>query len=78
MGSRMTLSVTTIISLNRIARLVFVVDKCCAFFAAGREFVDVIWTSFGFKGLCQSSETILGDMKIQCSVCKKSLIYSYV
>jgi hypothetical protein len=32
-------------------KLVFVMVKCCVFFAVRAEFLNIIYMSFGFKGL---------------------------
>jgi hypothetical protein len=36
------LRVTTIISLNSVNRLIFVMVKCCVFFAVRTEFLNVV------------------------------------
>jgi hypothetical protein len=45
------LSETAIISSNFINKLIFVTATRCVFFAVRPEFVHIILTSFGFKGL---------------------------
>jgi hypothetical protein len=45
---------TEIISLHSVNQLIFVMVKCGVFFAVRTEFLNIIWTSFGFKGLCVS------------------------
>jgi hypothetical protein len=42
---------TAIISLNSVNQLIFVMVKCGVYFAVRTEFLNIIWTSFGFKGL---------------------------
>jgi hypothetical protein len=42
---------TAIISLNNINQLIFVMVKCDVLFEVRTEFLNIIWTSFGFKGL---------------------------
>jgi hypothetical protein len=42
---------TEIISLNNINQLIFVMETRCVFFAVRTEFLNIIQTSFGFKGL---------------------------
>jgi hypothetical protein len=38
------------ISLNSIKQLIFVMVKCGVLFEVRTEFLNIIWTSFGFKG----------------------------
>jgi hypothetical protein len=40
-----------ILSINRVNRLIVVMVKCCVFFAVRTEFLNIIWTRFGFSGL---------------------------
>jgi hypothetical protein len=42
---------TTIISLNSVKQLIFLTVKSCAFFAVRTEFLNIIFTIVGFKGL---------------------------
>jgi hypothetical protein len=44
-------SATAFISLNSVNQLVFVMVKCGVLFEVRTEFLNVIYTSFGFKGL---------------------------
>jgi hypothetical protein len=39
------------ISLNSINQLIFVLIECCGFFAVRTEFLYIVYSSFGFKGL---------------------------
>jgi hypothetical protein len=39
------------ISLNSVNKMFFVMVKCGVFFAVRTEFLNIILTSFGFKGL---------------------------
>jgi hypothetical protein len=41
----------TIISLNSVNQLIFVMVKCGVFFAVRTEILNIIQTSFGFKEL---------------------------
>jgi hypothetical protein len=41
---------TAIISLNSVNQMIFVMVKCSVFFAVRTEFLNIIQTSFGFKG----------------------------
>jgi hypothetical protein len=38
-------------SLNSVTQLIFVMVKCGVFFAVRTEFLNMIYTSFGFSGL---------------------------
>jgi hypothetical protein len=38
-----------ILAVNSINQLIFVTLKCNVFFAEGNEFLNIIYTSFGFK-----------------------------
>jgi hypothetical protein len=40
-----------IIYLNSVNQLIFVMVKCSVFFAVRTELLNIIYTSFGFKGL---------------------------
>jgi hypothetical protein len=40
-----------IISLNTVDKLIFVMVKCGVLFEVRTEFLNIIYTSFGFKGL---------------------------
>jgi hypothetical protein len=40
-----------ITSLNSVNQLIFVIVKCGVLFEVRTEFLNVIYTSFGFKGL---------------------------
>jgi hypothetical protein len=40
-----------IISLNSINQLIFLLVKCCVLFEVRAEFLNIISTSFGLKGL---------------------------
>jgi len=40
-----------IVSLNSVNQLIFVMVKCGVLFEVRTEFLNVILTSFGFKGL---------------------------
>jgi hypothetical protein len=51
MGSVWFSEQTAIISLNSVNQFIFVMVKCCVFFAVRTEFLNIIYTSFGFKGL---------------------------
>jgi hypothetical protein len=42
---------TVIISLNGVNQLIFVMVKCGVFFEVRTEFLNIIYTSFGFKAL---------------------------
>jgi hypothetical protein len=44
---------TAIISLNNINQLIFVMMKCGVLFDVRTEFLNIIYTSFGFKGLSE-------------------------
>jgi hypothetical protein len=44
---------TAIISLNSIKKFIFVMVKCGIFFSVRTEFLNIILTSFGFKGLIE-------------------------
>jgi hypothetical protein len=46
--------------LKSINHLISVMVKCCVFFAVRTEFLNIIWTSFGFKGLI-----LYGSVKIR-------------
>jgi hypothetical protein len=53
-----------IISLNSVTQLIFVMVKCCVFFAVRTEFLNIILTSFGFKGLIRSYDIDLIEKTI--------------
>jgi hypothetical protein len=55
------------VSLNRINQLIFVTVKCCVFSAVRAVLLNVVQTSFGFKGL--------GECYITC-VESVAMIYS--
>jgi hypothetical protein len=40
-----------ITSLNSVNQLIFVMVKCGVLFEVQTGFLNIIWTSFGFKGL---------------------------
>jgi hypothetical protein len=42
---------TVIISLNSINQLIFVMVMCGVLFKVRTKFLNIIYTSFGFKGL---------------------------
>jgi hypothetical protein len=48
-----------IISLNSVNQLIFVMVKSCVFFAVRTEFLNIIYTNFGFKGLKDNVKTDL-------------------
>jgi hypothetical protein len=52
-GFRMIFDVNSDYFLNSVNQLIFVMVKCCVFFAVRAEFLNIILTSFGFKGLRQ-------------------------
>jgi hypothetical protein len=39
--------------LNNINQLIFVMVKCSVFFVVRTEFLNIIYMSFGFKGLME-------------------------
>jgi hypothetical protein len=39
--------------------MIFVMVKCCVFFAVRTEFLNIIYKSFGFKGLKEVDHAIL-------------------
>jgi hypothetical protein len=41
----------SIISENSVNQLIVVIVKCCVFFEVRTKFLNIIYTSFGFKGL---------------------------
>jgi hypothetical protein len=47
----MTSMWTEIIFLNTINQMIFVMVKSCVLFEVRTEFLNVIYTSFGFRGL---------------------------
>jgi hypothetical protein len=40
-----------LLNLNSINQLIFVMVKCGVLFEVRTEFLNIIWTIFGFKGL---------------------------
>jgi hypothetical protein len=40
-----------ILTINSVNQLIFVMVKCCIFFAVQTGFLNIIQMSFGFKGL---------------------------
>jgi hypothetical protein len=51
MGTAWLSVYTAIISLNSVNQLIFVMVKCGVLFEVRTEFLNIIWTSFVFKGL---------------------------
>jgi hypothetical protein len=47
----MILTVSSDYFFYSVNQLIFVMMKCCVFFAVQTEFLNTIQTSFGFKGL---------------------------
>jgi hypothetical protein len=43
--------IIVIISLNSVNQLIFAMVKCGVLFEVRTEFLNIIWTSFNFKGL---------------------------
>jgi hypothetical protein len=50
-------SQTANISLNSVNQLIFVMVKRGVFFAVRTEFLNIIYASFGFKGLKRRTKT---------------------
>jgi hypothetical protein len=45
------LTVTAFIFLNSVKKLIFVMARCGVLFEVRTEFLNIVYTSFGFKGL---------------------------
>jgi hypothetical protein len=52
---------TATVSLNNISQLIFVTVNCGVLYAVGNEFLNIITTSFGFKGLNQAKSTTVSQ-----------------
>jgi hypothetical protein len=57
-----------IISLNSINQLIFVMVKCDVLFEVRTEFLNIILTSFSFKGLNLNSINQLMFVMVKCGV----------
>jgi hypothetical protein len=55
---------TAIISLNSINQLIFVMVKCCIFSIEQTEFLNIIYISFGFKGLTSSNLLVSNSTRL--------------
>jgi hypothetical protein len=66
----MILAVAGIISLNIFNQLIFAMVKCGVLFEVRTEFLNIIYMSFGFKGLhCSFDEAHVSHM-----VCERKLV----
>jgi hypothetical protein len=54
----------TVISLNRVNKLNFVTMNCCVFFEVRAEFLNMIWTIFGFKELIKHRDNFSSYLSI--------------
>jgi predicted Holliday junction resolvase-like endonuclease len=55
-------------SLNSVNQLIFVMVKCGVLFEVRTGFLNIIWTSFVFKGLNLNSVNQLIFVMVKCGV----------
>jgi hypothetical protein len=48
--------------------------KCCVFFAVRTEFLNIIWTSIGFKGLMINIRTVNTFSYLGCNLSNEELL----
>jgi hypothetical protein len=63
-----SLSLSSFKGLNNINQLIVVMVKCGVLFEVRTEFLNIIYTSFGFKGLNLNSVNQLIFVMVKCGV----------
>jgi hypothetical protein len=66
---------TVIISSNSVNQLIFAMVKSGVFFAVRTEFLNIIWTSFGFKGLTFLLTRLSAEWSCWFTIATKNLLY---
>jgi hypothetical protein len=62
------LTISAPLNLNSVNQLIFVIVKCGVLFEVRTESLNIIWTSFGFKGLNLNSVNQLIFVMVKCGV----------